>query len=116
MSHDDPTRSRLDQPPPTGGAGPPIIDLVLADLRERASVGLARYGTPLRAHNGRDALVDAYQEALDLAMYLRQEIEERGADARALAALAAERDALIAERDAAMQDLEDYLLNDGAGS
>ncbi len=116
MSHDDPTRSRLDQPPPTDGAGPPIIDLVLADLRDRAAVGLARYGTPLRAHNGRDALVDAYQEALDLAMYLRQEIEERGAAAQALAALAAERDALIAERDAAMQDLEDYLLNDGAGS
>lgn len=29
------------------------------------------------AHNGRDALVDAYQEALDLTMYLRQAIEER---------------------------------------
>jgi hypothetical protein len=32
---------------------------------------------PLRAHNGRDALVDAYQEALDLCVYLRQVIQER---------------------------------------
>jgi hypothetical protein len=32
---------------------------------------------PLRAHNGRVALVDAYQEALDLAVYLRQEVAER---------------------------------------
>ena len=35
------------------------------------------HGTPLQAHNGRDPLVDAYQEALDLAVYLRQAIEER---------------------------------------
>ena len=39
--------------------------------------GIVRYGTPLQAHNGRDALVDAYQEALDLAVYLRQAIYER---------------------------------------
>jgi hypothetical protein len=43
----------------------------------RDHVGRARYGTPLQAHNGRDALVDAYQEALDLVVYLRQAIEER---------------------------------------
>jgi hypothetical protein len=28
-------------------------------------------------NNGRDSLMDAYQEALDLVMYLRQAIEER---------------------------------------
>jgi len=37
-----------------------------------------KYHTYLLTHNGRDALIDAYQEALDLAMYLRQAIEERG--------------------------------------
>lgn len=42
-----------------------------------AAMGRARYGTPLQAGNGRDALVDAYQEALDLCVYLRQAIEER---------------------------------------
>lgn len=47
------------------------------DMRERHVVGVERYGTPLQAFNGRKALVDAYQECLDLAVYLRQEIEER---------------------------------------
>lgn len=66
-----------DQPPPVPNERPAIWDLVIADMRERDTVGRKRYGTPLQAGNGRDALVDAYQEALDLAAYLRQEIEER---------------------------------------
>jgi hypothetical protein len=33
----------------------------------------------LQAFNGRDALRDAYEEALDLACYLRQAIAERDA-------------------------------------
>lgn len=66
-----------DQPPPKAADGPPIWDLVIADMRERDRVGRERYGTPLQANNGRDALVDAYQEALDLAVYLRQAIAER---------------------------------------
>lgn len=48
-----------------------------ADMQERDRLGRERYGTPLQPHNGRDALVDAYQEALDLVVYLRQAIEER---------------------------------------
>lgn len=56
---------------------PTITDQVIADLRSRAAAGLAEYGTPLRAHNGRDALRDAYEEALDLCQYLRQAIQER---------------------------------------
>lgn len=55
----------------------PIIDLVTADLKQRAAVGVNKYGALLQANNGRDALRDAYEEALDLAMYLRQEIENR---------------------------------------
>lgn len=50
---------------------------VLADMRERDATGRARYGVPLQPHNGRDALVDAYQELLDAAVYLRQHIYER---------------------------------------
>ena len=46
-------------------------------MEERRQVGIERYGTPLQPNNGRDALVDAYQEALDLACYLRQSIAER---------------------------------------
>lgn len=53
--------------------------LVIEDMEARRRLGIARYGTPLQPHNGRDALVDAYQEALDLAVYLRQAIAERNA-------------------------------------
>lgn len=66
-----------DQPAPTPNNHPPIVDLVVADLAERKRVGIERYGVALQPHNGRDALVDAYQEAMDLTLYLRQAIEER---------------------------------------
>jgi hypothetical protein len=69
--------SRLDQPPPIPNDRPAIWDLVLSDIHERDQVGLARYGTRLQPHNGRDALKDAYAEALDLVVYLRQAIFER---------------------------------------
>ena len=68
-----------EQPIPVPNTTEPIINLVLRDLADRAIMGRVRYGTLLPAHNGRDALIDAYQEALDLAMYLRQCIEERAA-------------------------------------
>lgn len=42
------------------------------DLMARRDLGIERYGTELTTENGRDPLVDAYQEALDLALYLRQ--------------------------------------------
>jgi len=48
------------------------------DLAARAIEGRRKYGTLLRCHNGRDALVDSYQEALDLVMYLRQTVLEGG--------------------------------------
>jgi hypothetical protein len=65
------------EPAPVPTGGPSIHDLVMADVAARKDFGLRKYGTRLQAHNGRDALMDAYQEALDLACYLRQEIEER---------------------------------------
>jgi hypothetical protein len=51
--------------------------LVIRDMRERDKAGFEKYGTRLQAHNGRDHLIDAYQEALDLVVYLRAEIEKR---------------------------------------
>lgn len=65
-----------DQPPPQPGSGD-IWRLVIADMEQRRLTGIERYGTPLQAGNGRDALVDAAQEAMDLCVYLRQVIEER---------------------------------------
>lgn len=56
----------------------PIWELVIEDMRARDTLGRERYGVPLSANNGRDALRDAYEEALDLAVYLRQAIAERG--------------------------------------
>lgn len=68
-----------DQPMPVPNDHPSIQGLVRVDLEARELVGIQRYGTPLQPHNGRDALRDAYEEALDLACYLRQAIEERDA-------------------------------------
>jgi hypothetical protein len=65
------------EPPPQPNDQPAVWDLVLADMRERDAEGRRKYGVPLQPDNGRRALVDAYQEGLDLVVYLRQEIEER---------------------------------------
>jgi hypothetical protein len=66
-----------DQPPPVQNDGVAIQSLVIEDVEARLRIGIQRYGTPLQANNGRDALWDAYQEALDLVVYLRQMIAER---------------------------------------
>lgn len=69
-----------DQPPPVIREGAPDIQsMVLADLEARRQVGIQRYGTALQAFNGRDVLRDAYEEALDLCVYLRGVIAERDA-------------------------------------
>jgi hypothetical protein len=54
-----------------------VVDLVVADMQARKALGAQRYGVALQPFNGRDALRDAYEEALDLAMYLKQAIMER---------------------------------------
>lgn len=66
-----------DQPPPQPNDKPAVWDVVIADMRERDKLGEQRYGTRLQPHNGRDALVDLYQELLDATVYVRQEILER---------------------------------------
>ena len=66
-----------EQPSPTRNALPAIWDLVISDMRSRDKTGVKTYGTRLQAFNGRDALYDAYFEALDLCVYLRQAIYER---------------------------------------
>lgn len=68
-----------DQPAPVANALPAAWDLVMADMRERDRFGKDKYGVRLQPNNGRDFLADAYQEALDLAVYLRGAIYERDA-------------------------------------
>ena len=50
---------------------------VVADLQRRNLKGIETYGEPLQVDNSRDHLWDAYEEALDLCMYLRAEIMRR---------------------------------------
>jgi hypothetical protein len=56
---------------------PPIWDLVIADMHERDRIGAERYGDRLRTTSPNDPLRYAYEEALDLACYLRQAIAQR---------------------------------------
>lgn len=73
MNSDKPATARQKRP---AGKGRDVTELVKEDLDSRADAGEAKYGERLKAHNGRNALWDAYQEALDLAQYLRQLIKE----------------------------------------
>jgi hypothetical protein len=66
-----------DQPLPIKNDYPIIQDLVITDIEARKAIGLARYGTLLQPFNGRDMLRDAYEEAMDLVIYLRGALYER---------------------------------------
>ena len=66
-----------EQPAPTPNSNPAIWACVIQDMAARDILGASRYGTRLQASNGRDMLQDAYEEALDLACYLRGAIFER---------------------------------------
>ncbi len=65
------------QPPPILASDIHLWNLVIEDMKSRDAFGLKKYGIALHPFNGRDALIDAYQEALDLCVYLRQAIYER---------------------------------------
>lgn len=82
----------MEQPAPIPNESQPIVDMlvldvvmadggvyghaVIADLMARKRLGIERYGVALQAFNGRDMGRDAYEEALDLAVYLRGELAE----------------------------------------
>ncbi len=65
----------MSQPAPKPGQGDVWLD-VIHDMRERRLDGIAKYGTPVQTFNGRKSLQDAYEEALDLCVYLKQAIKE----------------------------------------
>lgn len=83
----------IEQPAPIATDAPPTWGLVIDDLSqveplhvsvlvasdaiERDAVGRQRYGVPLTPGNGRDSLRDAYEESLDLAVYLKNALVER---------------------------------------
>jgi hypothetical protein len=65
-----------EEPEPIQNELPSVWDMVLQDMKDRDTIGQERYGTRLQPYNGRKALRDAYYEALDMAVYLRQKIYE----------------------------------------
>lgn len=66
-----------EQRAPVANEHPAVWDLVIEAMKARDAEGRRKYGVPLQPNNGRDVLVDAFQEALDLVVYLRQAIYER---------------------------------------
>jgi len=51
-----------------------ITNLVIEDLTSRAERGYKKYNTTLSENNHQNMLQHAYEEALDLAQYLKKEI------------------------------------------
>ena len=64
------------EPPPTEGKQEVYPEL-LKDIEARVLSAEREYGGRLKTFNGRDALKDAYQEAIDAAFYLKQALMER---------------------------------------
>jgi len=58
-----------------------VLPLVISDLESRVGVGEKEYGEPLTTHNGRNSLQDAYEEVLDLCLYLKQALMESESNA-----------------------------------
>lgn len=59
------------------GADVAVYDLVFQDLKDRDAAGSLKYGTRLKVENGRDPLIDLYQELMDSLVYCRQELYKR---------------------------------------
>jgi hypothetical protein len=64
------------EPAPTGD-GDIVLHEAIKDLVARAQTGKRKYGTFLRAHNGRNATMDLHQELLDAVMYSKQRLMEQ---------------------------------------
>lgn len=97
-----PQRGGLDVTPVARG-------LFLQMLLERELKGIETYGTTLQTENGRDAVQDALEEAIDLWQYLVQISLERDA-------LRARLWAAEAELDAARETIARYAGSQPAGA
>lgn len=85
-----PTTAAVPEPPPSGGMQCVVDELLddiarrggdyktlLGDFLARDRMGLEKYGTRLMTRDGRNSLMDAYQEALDQAVYLKKCLLEK---------------------------------------
>lgn len=64
------------QEAPVVNTYPYIQDLVIADMEARKQFGISKYGTALQPFNGRNMLQDAYEELLDLLVYIKGQLIE----------------------------------------
>lgn len=67
-----------EQPLPKG-KGRAVGPLVIEDIQARLKKGEGTYGEELKTFNGRDGMLDLYQELLDSCLYIRQVMEENRA-------------------------------------
>lgn len=67
----------MSQPSPVPNSLPAVWPAVIADMQARDQLGRERYGVPLQPGNGRNALLDAYEESLDKTAYLKSALIER---------------------------------------
>lgn len=64
-------------PPPVPNDRPSCHDLVMQDMLNRKILGQQRYHTLLQPDNGRDMLLDLYEELLDAVAYARGALYEK---------------------------------------
>lgn len=109
-------RSLCGQPAPLPGEGDVWAELIQREhdpvlrvlFARRRQVGIERYGVPLQRNNGRDALQDALDEALDLYVYASSLNRETAGNIPILARIAI-RDIARAMRERDVESLVDTL-------
>ena len=94
----------MSQPDPIRNDSQYLWPQVVRDMMTRDMIGAERYSTRLQALNGRDMAQDAYEEALDMSVYLKGVCVE-------MEALRAERDSLLDRESAHLDRIAD--LEDG---
>lgn len=99
-------------PPPKPNDSKPVWELVIEDMHARDQFGREKYHTPLQMGNGRDHAKDAYEEVLDLAVYMKQVIIERAELLAEVERLRAENEALRSDLSEAKDSIQEYRLGD----
>jgi len=68
---------KTDSQPHPVADGSDVQRMVIADIEARRLKGIRKYGVPLGVNNGRDHLVDLFEELLDAVCYLKAELIKR---------------------------------------
>ncbi len=76
VSEDTPELSINQEQPQPHGTGQPVGERLIELIQERTKLGIQKYGEPLTTHNGRDSMLDALQESIDLNQYLMKALME----------------------------------------